>query len=821
MHDETYLEPDQTARVEQLIQDGEIWTLDDLRTALARDGMFVDAERLRATLAVGGVAWTFADGQYACTRALLDGVVLTHRLTAAEVAASILGDRGGIEPWMVLADEGLPLAGGGEARARYAMNGPLLADGPNVGLQLPDASLDAFEAGDLLALRFVAGKLHLAKAELDNPAAEAELALIVATADRLIAEAEEAIDRGDEDEFSQWEPEPEVGVADIVLTYRRQHRNGLQQPLPPLLEVLTQHFAYEQLAFWHHGWAEGESEPGEEGWRLWLRLARAVDGGINPDPHDLVELALGLVDLTTQISLDLPTRPGGRELLRLVADTEFAARQPPVQAAVLTLRSVLADTDGDTATRKQLLDEAVALDPAADLAHGLLADLTSIAGDAAEATRLYRAAGLNNQDVEIVMLRDYLSPPTDGPGRNKPCPCGSGKKYKVCHARTATHPLPGRAPWLGFKVKGYAHHPKNAVLSVNWACALTGTSPDVALRAAYGHPLLDDLLLFGSGLLARFRSEFAGLLPADEDALLAEWGTSRRHLLEVAGVRLGAVTVTDLLTDEVYELTDWKFSRGVSEKDVLFARIVADGDGGVRLFAEPLLIPRLGRGPLLSFLRGDPTDEQVARFFAPKAPVITNQDGHELVDCIAQYRLADLEEVWPALRARLRADRDSGDDPTVIEVVDDQSDVIIGWVRRRSDDRLRVHTNSLERLRELQATVLQYAPQATLISESSTPVDLSGDLPPALPGSDQGAPLDPENLPAQARDQIIERYTATWLSSNIPALGGLTPVEAAQGSDCDRRELAALLDDFEWEQRRRPGPFDLDIAGLRASLGML
>jgi preprotein translocase subunit SecA len=24
---------------------------------------------------------------------------------------------------------------------------------------------------------------------------------------------------------------------------------------------------------------------------------------------------------------------------------------------------------------------------------------------------------------------------TDGPGRNEPCPCGSGKKYKKCHGR--------------------------------------------------------------------------------------------------------------------------------------------------------------------------------------------------------------------------------------------------------------------------------------------------------------------------------------------------------------------------------------------------
>ncbi|WP_366946159.1 SEC-C metal-binding domain-containing protein [Thermoflexus sp.] len=31
-------------------------------------------------------------------------------------------------------------------------------------------------------------------------------------------------------------------------------------------------------------------------------------------------------------------------------------------------------------------------------------------------------------------------------GRNDPCPCGSGKKYKHCHGRPGAPPLPGTAP---------------------------------------------------------------------------------------------------------------------------------------------------------------------------------------------------------------------------------------------------------------------------------------------------------------------------------------------------------------------------------------
>ncbi|MBP7687225.1 MAG: SEC-C domain-containing protein [Thermoflexales bacterium] len=34
--------------------------------------------------------------------------------------------------------------------------------------------------------------------------------------------------------------------------------------------------------------------------------------------------------------------------------------------------------------------------------------------------------------------------PSDIIGRNDPCPCGSGKKYKQCHGAPDAGPLPGR-----------------------------------------------------------------------------------------------------------------------------------------------------------------------------------------------------------------------------------------------------------------------------------------------------------------------------------------------------------------------------------------
>lgn len=823
MSNDFYLESDQAECLARLLADGQVWSVDKLRTALAREGHFVDIERMRGTMGVDPAFWTFADRHYASTHHLLNGVVLTHRLTAEELAASVLGDYGDIDPWVDLADEGLPFAEGGEVRARYSRADRRVPGGRTTGLELPPGSLDDFSAGDLIGLRYVDGALRLELVTLDHDGTQDRVDSFLELADRLITEAEETIDSGDDEDESRWDVEPDVITSDVLMNYRRLHPESFQNPVPPLHELLGERFAWDGLAYWHQDWEADADFLGDDaalaeeeaGWRLWVSLSEQLSSGVEPDTMALEELAIELVAWVDELAEDLPQRRGARELVNALASTRFATAQPAVTAAVLSLRATLAELDRDTPSRLSLLEEAVRLDAHARLAHEQLADLKSIAGDAAVADKLYRSAGFNNQDLEIIVLRDYLTPPKDGPGRNKPCPCGSGKKYKVCHGRTASHSLTARTPWLGFKLKSYAHNLRHGDLLVDWACTITGRDVTAALRATSGHPLLDDLLLFGSGLLAAFREEFAGVLPDDEDALLAEWATSRRSLFEVTTTRLGEVELRDLLTDESSVVIDWALSREVAPKDVLFTRLVSDGAGGTRVFAEPMLIPRLGRGPLLALLRTDPDDEAVARHFAVKEPVITNRDGQELVDCVARYRVADLNSVWPHLVSTFQAgDGDADPDPDLITVTDAEH-TIRAWLRRRGDDDLRVHTNSIERLREVQATVLHACPEAMLISESSQPIS----TPEALPAPAQGV-VDPTELPAEALQEIVAQHTESWLVSNLPALGGLTPVEAAQGSDRDRSDLAALLDDFDWQQRRDPGPFGMDIDGLRAKLGI-
>ena len=115
----------------------------------------------------------------------------------------------------------------------------------------------------------------------------------------------------------------------------------------------------------------------------------------------------------------------------------------------------MAEAEGEGASWLSLLERAVAADATLRDALGDLADLRAVAGDAREAKRLYALAGVDGLAEDVSVLRPFLDPPA-GPGRNKPCPCGSGKKYKVCHGRTERHPLGDRAAWLWHKIAMFA-----------------------------------------------------------------------------------------------------------------------------------------------------------------------------------------------------------------------------------------------------------------------------------------------------------------------------------------------------------------------------
>ncbi|MBK8445962.1 MAG: preprotein translocase subunit SecA [Micropruina sp.] len=103
----------------------------------------------------------------------------------------------------------------------------------------------------------------------------------------------------------------------------------------------------------------------------------------------------------------------------------------------------------------EVLDELIASGPDADTLGGLIADVDEPAqapaqppaAAQAKARPVVKAKGLGerrqgsvsysapSETGEAVKTGEVADDPYAGVGRNAPCPCGSGKKYKMCHGR--------------------------------------------------------------------------------------------------------------------------------------------------------------------------------------------------------------------------------------------------------------------------------------------------------------------------------------------------------------------------------------------------
>ena len=164
-------------------------------------------------------------------------------------------------------------------------------------------------------------------------------------------------------------------------------------------------------------------------WRAWrasLALARDEE---SPGDEELVVLARRLTGLV----FDYAAQDMGEPEAQWLAETMLRAVEAPLSAVPLLLLACAAEDRGDGPAWLSLIERVVAADPQDAEALATLADLRSVSGDAREAKRLYALAGVDPQADEFRILRTFLEPPPGGPGRNKPCPCGSGKKYKKCH----------------------------------------------------------------------------------------------------------------------------------------------------------------------------------------------------------------------------------------------------------------------------------------------------------------------------------------------------------------------------------------------------
>jgi hypothetical protein len=213
----------------------------------------------------------------------------------------------------------------------------------------------------------------------------------------------------------------------------------------------------------------------------------------------------------------------------------FAESIPPTHR-LASIRSYflgsLAAFDLELDTAEQLLAEATASSVLSVTAAAAetLGRIASIRGDAATAYRLLRQAGVDDEEAQL--LARIFSPTT---GRNEPCPCGSGKKFKHCHQGSMELTPPQRMKWIVVRIgRDLAQDDTYAIERT-----ITDALGDLSLQAIETiaqDPLTNDIVFFEGGYAQAFLDRYRSEMKQEDLDMLERILEAPRRVLPVADV---------------------------------------------------------------------------------------------------------------------------------------------------------------------------------------------------------------------------------------------------------------------------------------------
>jgi hypothetical protein len=323
--------------------------------------------------------------------------------------------------------------------------------------------------------------------------------------------------------------------------------------------------------------------------------------------------------------------------------------------------------------------------------------------------------------------------------------------------------------------------------------------------------------------------------------------------LEVVSAQPGvSICLRDLLSGTEQTVEEKSASRTARAREVVVARVVAVDDRAFLAGCHPRPLPpraadearrrlraelrvRAAKVPAAK-LRQATADgtifrvwqEIVAELEARPLPRLENTDGEDLLLTVDRFDLAP----GGAGEARRRlleipgaeaADDDAGETAAIAFSKPGnarsgmQPTTLIGRALLGGGT-LKLETNSRERADGLRSLVEErLGPLVTFrVREHMDPVA-------QLAGTDERPARPAEPPPAEVVEvmrKVQAEHYRRCLDESIPALGGLTPREAARRKGASQRELDVLLADLEHCEAGRPEAERFDVAGLRRELGL-
>ncbi len=438
--------------------------------------------------------------------------------------------------------------------------------------------------------------------------------------------------------------------------------------------------------------------------------------------------------------------------------------------------------------------------------------------------------------------------PTPRVGRNAPCPCGSGRKYKKC-CLGADEQVRREDP------KAESLHERDARLVADiyqWAVPRFGKAWMEALGDVADEIVAAQLLVSwcayhavvgGRRVADRFLDARRHHL-SDADRM---WLTSQQDswlsIWEVAACEPGVgIQLKDLLSGELRQVREVSGSKTLVKRDAVLARVVDHGGMSVLCGMFPRPLPpsavaevvhrvrsrlRLKRAVPIERLRSvaigrymvrlwdEAVDGLVERVRIP--PKFTNTDGDDLLLVTDHFEFDAMAR--PQVEKRLmKVDGahviEQDDAVTRIDFRHQRTEdecAIVGHAEL-SDAALTLETNSLKRADRLRQLVqsscgalLRHCQRER--SDPRAPCQSLTNPTPEPPGA------------AGVVRSFKERHYRNWIDEALPALNGQTPRQAIR-SAAGRERVDVLLKDMENMESRLPEDHRHDFTQIRCELGL-
>ncbi|MCJ7482498.1 MAG: SEC-C domain-containing protein [Thermodesulfovibrionales bacterium] len=441
-------------------------------------------------------------------------------------------------------------------------------------------------------------------------------------------------------------------------------------------------------------------------------------------------------------------------------------------------------------------------------------------------------------------------------GRNDPCPCGSGKKYKKC-CLSKTYTEVGKEDsirerlvqeLIAFLEKNYKHKMEDAHF-IFWDefkpnKYLEGTSFDIAYQNFMEWIVFDYLIDEDKNkTLIDLYMENNRKLSLDEHKVLTMMKNSAISLYEVQEVfPEKGLLLKDLLMGGEYDVREKLATRSLRKSDIFATRLqLVDGSYIMSGAVYPYHLKLKDR--ILNDIQGEFEDykmdypdasmdvflknnSEIFNFYwydiilNPTPIKLHTTSGEPMLFSKALFEIKDREAVINGL-PKIKGFERNKDAFTWYDKRDKEgSATILGRAEIRGD-KLILESNSQKRLEKGKKLILGALSDAIVHK-----VDTFQDPMQAMESVKESSLEKPENeLPMEIQQQLytkfMQKHSEKWLKDKIPALNGRTPLQAVKTEEGKRKviELLKSFENIEEHNRKEGRPF-YDMSWMWERIGL-